>query len=457
MSAVAEFRDTGTSLQYVAVTDLNGGDVVPAGDSVLIPINDTPTGRITEMPLYGAYRVAKTTGEAYSYLTRLYWDAGNQRVTATQTANGFGYSAGIASSSATECIAIHSPFSPIPEGASNPLTAAQIQDALDSTGYCKLGPGTFTIDTQIEIGDSQWLQGSGDATILRWTGSGNYAIKVGTGTNGYASRLSDLQIRSSNDSLYLGGGVEIGKMGKASSVENVTINRAKQHGVSFPQTASGESFELRNVYVSESVNDGLRVDAGDGMVIGLLKIEDCYFNANLEYGVNFSTNGTGTIQHAKFRDTEIQGNGRSTVAGWASDMRIAGRVTETLLDGCWLEPYTTYTKAGIRIESLSAVLPGQLLIVGMTRINNYYPWTTDNRAAILVIDSSRPIVIDDALIGPYNATVDSGATVRYKADVKRMRPIGLKRNPNAIDGTTLGDAADATYLTDYIKLDTGIS
>lgn len=453
----AEFVDSGSVLQYVTSAAIEGGDVIPAGDAVLIAIADAPAGRIAEFPLAGTYRVNKTTGQAYSYLTRLYWDDAGQKVTATKTANGFGYAMGIAASADTTCIARYAPFAPIPEDASNPLTAAQIQDALDSTGYCKLGPGTFTIDTQIEIGDSQWLQGSGDATILRWTGSGNYAIKVGTGTNGYASRLSDLQIRSSNDSLYLGGGVEVGKMGLTSGVQNVTINRAKQHGVSIPQTASGESFELRNVYASESVNDGLRVDAGNGMVIGLLKIEDCEFTGNLEYGVNLSTNGTGTIQHAKFRDTVIQGNGRSTVAGWASDMRIAGRVTETLLDGCWLEPYTTYTKAGIRIEAVSAVLPGQLLLVGMTRINNYYPWTTDNRAAILVIDSSRPIVIDDALIGPYNATVDSGATVRYKADVKRMRPIGLKRNPNAIDGTTLGDAADATYLTDYIKLDTGIS
>lgn len=408
----------------------------------------------------------------------------------------------------------------VPSGSS----ATTVQTALNSFGTVILGPGTHIWTTQVSVADDKTLIGCGNSTIVRWNAAGNYALLV-SGPNGVGVQIGGFQLRSANDSLFRGGGIQINKVGGNSRIFNLFINRPKEHGIYFPAACTGESLVLDNVKVTEAVKDGINaVQTGN---INLLQLQHCQLSMNMEYGLNLNPAGIGRFESLGMLHVVVQGNGRgrigngtftagtftdeevatqattgatariigtqsagtylkaalisgtpngtnvwtggtsgatftpTSMGGHPSDISFKGYVEGTLRE-CWCEPYAIgsekkFTKAALRLDTNGTGSCGSIRIFRCT-MNGYYPWTTDQCAAILAVSVGRPLIIDDLDCYPYNnATPNSGATVRYKLGTGMYIPIGARRSIHAVINDDFTAETPITYRTDWIIQDATIT
>lgn len=97
--------------------------------------------------------------------------------------------------------------------------AAAIQTMLDSTGYCKLGPGIFYI-SGVDLNNYNRIEGSGPSTevhLLKTAGAKNYCFKMGN----YCS-ISNMNLYGANSSYTIQETIE------------------DEHGILFSANADGE-------------------------------------------------------------------------------------------------------------------------------------------------------------------------------------------------------------------------
>ena len=84
---IATMTSEGNTVDYKPVADVAAGAVVVAGDLVGVAKRPIPANTLGSLDLTGIYEVPKDSAVAITLGTLLYWDAGNQRVTATVGSN----------------------------------------------------------------------------------------------------------------------------------------------------------------------------------------------------------------------------------------------------------------------------------------------------------------------------------------------------------------------------------
>lgn len=94
----------GDVLDYTvpSATTIASGDPVLIGDLLGVALIGGTTGDMIPIQVEGVFTLAKTTGEAWTLGSKLYWSAGTSKVTTTATSNKhIGYAAADAASGDT--------------------------------------------------------------------------------------------------------------------------------------------------------------------------------------------------------------------------------------------------------------------------------------------------------------------------------------------------------------------
>lgn len=88
----------GENIEFTTAGDVTSGDVIVAGNLVGIAANTTVgAGKVNVMTIKGVWKVAKAVG-ALTQGAKVYWSAGNQTVSTTNTDTFMGYAAAAAGS-----------------------------------------------------------------------------------------------------------------------------------------------------------------------------------------------------------------------------------------------------------------------------------------------------------------------------------------------------------------------
>jgi hypothetical protein len=315
--------------------------------------------------------------------------------------------------------------------------AALVQSTLDSGKAVCLLPGTHIWTTPVVLKATYKLFGFGRATVVRWAGSGNYAIEFGeTGQQAFDIYLSDLILTSSNDAFRYGGGIDVKALHQASAIERVIINASKEHGISI--TGSGEGLRFNGVIIRDTV--GNAVDCRiTNQTITTMHFTQCNFQGCQGSGVAFEGAGTTQIENTEFHQCIIQGNGLNGTT--VAEISLKGLVTQTAFRHCWIERANgSGITTGILLDTNGTYSPGHVIIDDDTYMYGYTPWTTDGRCAIKVKSASRPPLLGACRIVPIGTSGGSyndGSTVRYKANLGTYNPPrGQYRNYEDFDFST---------------------
>ncbi len=88
------YVNKGTTIDYVATADLNGGDMVSVGDLVGVSAAKVATGENVVVEIAGKFKLPKDPTVAIAIGKKCYLKAGTQLVTGTASGNSFlGYAA----------------------------------------------------------------------------------------------------------------------------------------------------------------------------------------------------------------------------------------------------------------------------------------------------------------------------------------------------------------------------
>lgn len=227
-------------------------------------------------------------------------------------------------------------------------TARQIQQSLDSTGFCQLGAGTYSIDAPIRLKAGQRLAGVGFATKIVYVGISPWAVVFGEREKpNYACYLDNLSIQ--------GGGVLCESLSQTCAIERVWVSKSRADGLRIE--GAGERIVLRDVVSWENAGDGLVVrcpDTNNGILF-----DHCNAQGNTGHGVRLETAApNGELLGTVLRDCTIQGNGRG--GGAAAEVLIQGYVNVTRIENTWIERSERYSpnmKTGVR--TVAASFPGE--------------------------------------------------------------------------------------------------
>jgi hypothetical protein len=202
---------------------------------------------------------------------------------------------------------------------------AGIRFALQTSKHVQLGPGEFTICTQIELLSDMTLEGAGKATVLNWAGTGDYAIRIGDLEQTiFGCHLRNLTIR--------GGGLLVRRAAASNTVENVWIGGAPVDGVRIQ--AKGEWTKFRDVTVYGAGLTGFRImssNSNTGFVF-----DHCQAQNNGGAGFRFETTSpTASLAQVTLRDCVSQANGRHP-GQRSAEIVLRGYVLNPTLENCWI-------------------------------------------------------------------------------------------------------------------------
>jgi len=77
----------GDVLDYVATATITSGDVIEFTDCIGVAAKDAVSGATVAVAMTGVFNLAKVAATAWSLGDKLYWDATNNELTTTATAN----------------------------------------------------------------------------------------------------------------------------------------------------------------------------------------------------------------------------------------------------------------------------------------------------------------------------------------------------------------------------------
>lgn len=83
------YVQNGDVLAVTAGGTVNSGDVVLAGSVVGVAINGGVSGDVISVSVKGVYNLTKNTTDVVARGAKLYWDAGNSRLTVTPSTHEF--------------------------------------------------------------------------------------------------------------------------------------------------------------------------------------------------------------------------------------------------------------------------------------------------------------------------------------------------------------------------------
>lgn len=315
--------------------------------------------------------------------------------------------------------------------------ATVVQDTLDTSGSAILLPGTHIWTSKVVVRAGCYLGGCGAHTVIRWSAAGNYAIELGeTGQQAYDICIENFTLKGSNDSLRLGGGIEVKSIHQASCVQNVYLNDCKQHGLYI--TGSGEGLRSNGVVVRNAAGDGLNVTTED--TITTLHFCQCNFQANQGRGITLAALLTSQYDNLKFEDCIIQGNGVNGTTD--AEIKITGYIRNTAFYHCWIERQNSAgaPATGILLDTNGTLSPGHIILDDDTYMYGYSPWTTSGRCAIKVKSVHRPPLlglVQMVPIGTSGGSYNDGTTLRYKTNNGIFNPPrGQYRNIEDFDYTS---------------------
>lgn len=87
MAKEATFIQDGKRIDYLAVTNIAVGQIVPMVTMVGVALTDIPTGKTGTLETTGVWEMAAETGVAFAIGEQLYWDDVSNRLTKTSTSN----------------------------------------------------------------------------------------------------------------------------------------------------------------------------------------------------------------------------------------------------------------------------------------------------------------------------------------------------------------------------------
>lgn len=234
-----------------------------------------------------------------------------------------------------------------PVAAQNPAsTARNIQQTLDSTGFCQLGAGTYNIDTPIRLKAGQRMVGVGFATKLVYTGVSPWAVVFGEREKpNYGCYLDDI--------LISGGGLLCESFGQHCAVERVWVTKSRGDGVRIE--GLGERLILRDVISWENAVDGFSLRTGD--TINGIVFDHCNAQNNGGYGFRLETlTANSELVGTVIRDATIQANGKS--GSVTAEVLIQGYVNVTRIENVWIENEPRFSPSvSTGIRSIAVAFP----------------------------------------------------------------------------------------------------
>lgn len=241
--------------------------------------------------------------------------------------------------------------------------SAEIQTALDTTGYYFIQPGTHNIESTIIIRKDQRLCGAGKSSVLRWVGSGNTAIQFGDPAAVFYGAYLD------NFCLSFGG-LRVAVMTQHCSIDRLWVSDAPGDGILID--GIGERLVFRDVVAWGNGGNGIAVrtsDSYNGVVF-----EHCNAQNNAGHGVLLETfagaNGMGQLENFVFRDCTVQANGTNGTT--PCEFMVRGFVRMLTINNIWIENIRGI-RAGFRTESVTVAPttyhPGRIRFTGSNTIN----------------------------------------------------------------------------------------
>jgi hypothetical protein len=229
-----------------------------------------------------------------------------------------------------------------------PVVAGQTYDAriiqalLDQQGFCQLPPGTHVINEPIYVRHNQRLTGCGRASVLKFTGQGDWAIQFGDEkVANYACYLDNFAVS--------GGGIWCRRFGQHCGIDRVWISEAPRDGLRIEGV--GDKFLVRDVVAYGNKGHGIAIRSP--VTNNGITLDHCNAQGNGGHGLLFeTTTWGGTLAKAVIRDCTIQGNGHGGRV--KAEVMVRGWVQLLRLENIWIESpqgKSTSLPVGIRVEA----------------------------------------------------------------------------------------------------------
>ncbi len=260
-------------------------------------------------------------------------------------------------------------FTPVVEG--RVYDARTIQALLDQQGFCQLPPGTHTIRDPIRLGPNQRLTGCGRASVLKFAGTGDWAVVFGDEKKAnYGCYLDNVAIA--------GGGVLCRRFGQHCGIDRVWIVEAPGDGLRIE--GIGDKFLVRDVVAYGNKGNGIALRSP--VTNNGLTLDHCNAQNNGGHGLLLeSITWGGALAKAVVRDCTIQGNGKAGKV--RAEVMVRGWVQLLRLENIWIESpqgAAASLPVGIRVEGSAAFenprsseknvrRPNGLLITGNSAIH----------------------------------------------------------------------------------------
>lgn len=219
------------------------------------------------------------------------------------------------------------------------LSSADIQSALDRTGYCWIPPGRHALDRPLTIKSGQRLAGAGFASQLIWSGSGDVAIAFGLPQSQaafFGASIDHVQL--------IGGTLRVVQLAQHCSIDSVWVSNATADA--FIVDGDGERLTLRDCIAWGAARHGFAVTTISS--VNGVRLENCNAQSCGGAGVYLAALGPNAqLNQTVLANCTIQGNQRRGAA--PAEVWISGYVGQTVIRDTWIE---CPGHLGLRVEPL---------------------------------------------------------------------------------------------------------